>query len=388
MKFVRKYDRRKESMPTEQPGRKTRDVPAKKAAGGTSAANAHAKRIWIRSACLGFFLLTLILGLGCGASAYGLSAIAASRPTTVEAAPATTPEATPTPFLPFPLPFVHPLPTATLSPTPTASSTSTPAPKEWYDYPIVPEVSDRARAIFAYGLSLGNTPNAFSVIGDCEGIPSLFLGVFDSSPSYYRLGEYAYLQRTIDHFAGYFGRISRAANDSFSTSSILSPLWAHPDYCLSGETPLSCELRINRPSIALVLVGTMDYQQPERFESQMRIILGTLLQNGTVPILYTKASNLEGNWSINATVGRLAYEYDVPLWNFWRAVQPLPGHGLQADGLHLTWAANYFDDPWAMQHGWPWRNLTALQALDAVWHGVDDSPPVDISGPPTIASSG
>jgi hypothetical protein len=23
-----------------------------------------------------------------------------------------------------------------------------------------------------------------------------------------------------------------------------------------------------------------------------------------------------------------------------------------------------------MQNGWPWRNLTALQSLDAVWRGV------------------
>ncbi|MBN1438527.1 MAG: SGNH/GDSL hydrolase family protein [Anaerolineales bacterium] len=278
------------------------------------------------------------------------------------------------------------------SPTPsataTATSTLTPAPQAWYDYPIIPAISDRARAIFAHGRSLGNTPNAFSVIGDCEGIPSRFLGVFDSHPSYYRLGEYAYLQRTIEHFRGYFGRISRAAHDSFTTSSVLSPLWAHPAYCLSGETPLGCELRINRPSFALVTIGTMDYLNPPRFEPQMRIIIETLIQNGTVPILYTKASNYEGNWSINAAVGRLAYEYDVPLWNFWRAVQPLPSHGLQADGLHLTWAYNYFDDPWSMQHGWPWRNLTALQALDAAWLAMADTPPVDLSGPPAIGASG
>jgi hypothetical protein len=295
---------------------------------------------------------------------------------------------TPTPFQPFiPIPSSPP-PTATLSPTSTPTSTPTPAPMEWYDYPIVPAVSERARVLFAYGQTLGNPPNAFSVIGDCEGIPSRFLGVFDYSASYYHLGGYFYLQRTIQHFAGYFGRISRAANDSFSTSSVLSPLWAHPDYCLSGETPLDCELRINRPSFALVTLGTMDYLNPSRFEPQMRIILETIIQKGAIPILYTKASNLEGDWSINATVGRLAYEYDIPLWNFWRAVQPLPGHGLQADGMHLTWAYNYFDDPWAMQHGWPWRNLTALQVLDAVWQGVDGSPRMDLSGPPTIASSG
>jgi hypothetical protein len=329
---------------------------------------------------LGILLFLLILALSCNLQTTAFRDDSNSPTLDREGT------ATRTPFLPQ-----SPTPTY-LSPTATPSPTLTPTPefKEWYEYPVVPAVSDRARALFAYGLTLGNTPNAFSVIGDCEGIPSVFLGVFDTSPSdsYYRLGEYAYLQETIDRFAGYFGRISRAAHYGFTTSAVLSPLWAHPSYCLSGETPLDCELRINRPSIALVIVGTMDYVNPARFEPQMRIILDTLLQHGTVPILYTKASNWEGDWSINATVGRLAYEYDMPLWNFWRAVQPLPGHGLQADGLHLTWWYNYFDDPYAMRYGWPWRNLTALQALDAVWRGLDGLPQVNISGPSSADSSG
>ena len=60
----------------------------------------------------------------------------------------------------------------------------------------------------------------------------------------------------------------------------------------------------------------------------------------------------------------------MPLWNFWAAAQPLPAHGLRPDGFHLTWERNYFNDPAVMQQAWPWRNLTALQAIDAVWRGV------------------
>ncbi len=117
--------------------------------------------------------------------------------------------------------------------------------------------------------------------------------------------------------------------------------------------------------------------QADRFEDNMRQILDILIEDGIVPILYTKASNLEGDWTINAITGRLAYEYDVPLWNFWRAVQPLPGHGLRADGMHVTWGYNYFDDPVAMRNGWPWRNLTALQALEAVWGAVAGPMPIE-----------
>jgi hypothetical protein len=316
-------------------------------------------------------------------SVYALGVLAALRDTR-----------TPTPFQPQPAeaqPEETPLPTPLPTPTSTATiipPSPTPAPKAWYDYPVIPEVGDRARKLYAYGLTLGNNPIAFSVIGDCEAIPSRFLGVFDSSPPNYRLGEYAYLQEPINRFAGNFNRISRAAHDSFTTSSVLSPLWANRSYCLAGETPLDCELRINRPSIAFVVVGTMDYLNPPRFEPQMRTILDTLIAHGTVPILYLKPSNWEGGWRINETVARLAYAYDVPLWNLWRAVQPLPAHGLQPDGLHLTWWYNYFDDAFAMSHGFPWRNLTALQSLDAVWKAVGLSQPFDISGPPIVASSG
>jgi hypothetical protein len=331
---------------------------------------------------LGIFLLLLMLALGCSTQAFG------SRASAAESAPDGTQTATRTPFQPqSPTPTSIP---STPTPSPTASPTLTPTrmPMEWFDYPVVPEVSDRAREIFALGQSLGNDRNAFSVIGDCEGTPPRFLGIFDLSTAYFRLGEYAYLQEAIDHFSGFFGRISRAGHYGFTTSAVLSPLWAHPAYCYSGETPLLCELRINKPSYALVVVGTMDYVNPPRFEPQMRTIINTLIGHGTIPILYTKASNWEGNWSINAVIGRLAYEYDVPLWNFWRAVQPLPWHGLRSDGMHLTWWYNYFDDPYAMTFGWPWRNLTALMALDSVWRGVDGPAPLDFSGPPDIAAGG
>jgi hypothetical protein len=263
--------------------------------------------------------------------------------------------------------------TATIAPptdTPTVTPTPTLDPEAWREFPVIPVVSDRAREIYEFGLSLGNNPNAFSVIGDCEGTPNRFLGPFDYSPSYYRLGDHTYLQAVINHFAGSFGRISYAAHSGFTTSAVLSQFWANPSYCLPGETPLVCEVRIHRPSMAFVMVGTMDYVQADLFESNMRQIIEHLINNGVVPILSTKASNLEGDWSINVTTARLALEYDVPLWNFWRAVQPLPGNGLRADGMHVTWGYNFFDDPASMRYGWPWRNLTALQALEAVWGAV------------------
>ena len=94
------------------------------------------------------------------------------------------------------------------------------------------------------------------------------------------------------------------------------------------------------------------------------------MEAGVLPILGTKADNLEGDGSVNRTLHALALEYEIPLWNFWAAVQDLPRAGLDDDQAHLTFGYNHFDDPLAMQNAWPVRNLTALQVLDAVWRGT------------------
>jgi hypothetical protein len=103
------------------------------------------------------------------------------------------------------------------------------------------------------------------------------------------------------------------------------------------------------------------------------VVIETVIEAGAVPILATKADNVEGDHQINAAIARLAYEYDIPLWNFWRAVQPLPNHGLLEDGFHLT-GSIYFNGPQNLKFGWPMRNLTALQTIDAVWRQLNDLP--------------
>jgi hypothetical protein len=95
-----------------------------------------------------------------------------------------------------------------------------------------------------------------------------------------------------------------------------------------------------------------------------------MIERGVLPILASKPDNLEGDYSINRTIYKLSLEYELPFWNLWAATDPLPNHGLQEDGAHLTWAPNFFDDPRVMRSGWPWRNLTALQVLDFVWQAL------------------
>ncbi len=152
------------------------------------------------------------------------------------------------------------------------------------------------------------------------------------------------------------------------------PTLSNSTNCESGESPLACELRLQQPAFAILSLGTNQVWQPEEFEKGMRQILDLLLSQNVVPILSTKGDNLEGDHRINRTIACLAQEYDIPLWNFWSVIQPLPQHGLQPDLEHLTYGITDFDDAHAMQSAWTVRNLTALQALDAVWRGVDGQP--------------
>jgi len=248
---------------------------------------------------------------------------------------------------------------------------STPTPKPplakdaWMQMPAVPtNISDRMRAVYQLGLELGNDPRHFSVIGDCQNVSSYFLSTFDK-PGEFSLGEYAYLQPTVDYYQGSFSRTSLAVKGGFNVAAVISPLRADPKSCNPGESPLDCELRVWNPSVVFVGMETWWSEKPEQeYDKYMRRVIERILETGAVPIIATKADNLEGDHAINATIAQIAYNYDIPLWNFWAAVQPLPNHGLWDDGFHLTFARNFFDDPVRMRSAWPWRNLTALQTLD------------------------
>jgi hypothetical protein len=262
-------------------------------------------------------------------------------------------------------------PTAESTPTYTATSTSTPTPLPpdfWKSLPVIPEtISERAREIYRLGLSLGNNPRIFSRIGDCTSASPGFLVGFDHG---YNLGEYTYLQPAIDYFQDSFGRPSFAAKAGLNSAGLLTTLWTN-EQCLANESLLECQYRLDHPSFAMISIGTNEayyvHRVPASFELNMRIIIDKTIALGIVPILSTKADDFEGDNSINATIARLALEYELPLWNFWQAAQPLPNQGL-ADASHLS-SVSYtnftdFSIPHSMEYGMQVRNLTALQMLN------------------------
>lgn len=260
-----------------------------------------------------------------------------------------------------------PAPTAVAS---TATVTST-APANPAVIPPVPVIGARAREIYQYGLTLGNSPHVFAKVGDCNSVPPAFLVPFDD-PNDYRLGDqYASLAAVISNFSGSFSRSSQAARIGFSTTSVLSSQWTDPGVCRRSESALACEYRLTRPSMAFISLGTNgEWLTDADYETGLRSIIEYSIQHGVVPILGTKADDVEGGGRYNAIILTLANEYSLPLWDFHKAAQSLSDGGLMPDGFHLTWGPAYFDDPTQITTGWQVRNLTALQLLDAVWRAV------------------
>jgi LysM repeat protein len=253
------------------------------------------------------------------------------------------------------------------------NSRSVNAPIIIADDPYISGISGRSRQIYAMGQSRGNQANVFSLIGDSNTEHPAYFKPFDWNN--YDLGSFAYLQDTIEFFKGSYARASLSAFGGFNTTKVLDPGSARGG-CASGETPLMCEYRVNRPSVALILLGTGDQHSWQGFEGRYRQIIQTTVDQGIVPVLLTKGDDLECKDNnapcgyINGVITRLAREYDVPLLDNRRAVERLPNRGMIEDGFHYSFPPDnrsaWFSGGYLQQYGYNVRNLTSLRALDAI----------------------
>ena len=252
-------------------------------------------------------------------------------------------------------------------------SAQTPADygRTWQDLPVLPEFNDHARHILWLGIKNGHDPHAFSKVGDCDTSTSWYLSDYDRDQVYYDLGDYESLRPVLDFYHGSFSRLSLAATPGFSAASVLSTFWLNYDYCNYDELPLTCEYRIHNPLTVLISLGTNDGYNPPVFKENMRQIIELTLADNRLPILMLKADNVEKNFSINQDIADMAKEYDLPVWNFWAAIQQLENHGLQSDGIHLTFYSNYFSHPKTWETAWAYRNLTALQVLEKLQFEIE-----------------
>lgn len=234
------------------------------------------------------------------------------------------------------------VPTQAYTETPTESVTeigltyeSLPAPSDWEEWPELPVLSQEAIEIYQNGVKNGTDPHAFSIFGDCQSLPDAFWGRYDD-PDFSLSEEHNAYQSTIDWFSGSFDRDSVTIKKGTTAAAILWVGWLddedHP--CEYGETPLECELRIQNPSLVIISLGT---HWELRNDQYLRRIIEQLLENGVLPVISTKADQREGEAWVNEEMISIAKEYNLPVWNFWAAVQSLENHGMkEGDTMYVN----------------------------------------------------
>ena len=75
---------------------------------------------------------------------------------------------------------------------------------------------------------------------------------------------------------------------------------------------------------------------------------------------------------INDLLRKIAVDYEIPIWDFARVSDTLPGRGLGPDGVHLTsFFQHDYTLPQAFQRGHGVQNLTALILLDKIWRVLE-----------------
>lgn len=254
-----------------------------------------------------------------------------------------------------PLPTEPPPPTAVLptatsqpdlpptnTPLPAATQPPTAVPPHINGIPIAqivvlpPAVRQNVRAIFANGQTQGRSATTFSKLGDSTSMNPNFMGRFDD-PANVNLGEFAYLQPTIDQFSGHFSRYGVSSRNGLHSWSVFDPLWADKEWCEPNEDVLNCEFRLNNPSIIFVRLGSNDAGAPSGYRYNMKQVVETSIANGVIPVLVTKADRFEGPDNINNNILReLAAEFNVPLLEFDLVAETLPNRGLIPNDVHMA----------------------------------------------------
>ena len=228
-------------------------------------------------------------------------------------------------------------------------------PENWREWPVIPVISENALQIYLNGLEAGTNPQLFSIVGDCQNIPggSLFRKVnwedFSMPP------ELDYLQPTLENFRTIWSREPVTVDGGFIPASMFSTYWTDTDRCYPIETPLECKFRLNNASILLISIGSdQEAGTGDDFDHHMRKIVEYSIENNVLPIISTDAYATEEGFSLNLIMAQIAYDYDIPLWNFWAAVQDLPNHGLKEDNFHISAEAFAI------------KRITGVQVLHAV----------------------
>ena len=238
--------------------------------------------------------------------------------------------------------------------------------------PVVPVIdaamAARLSTVIQRGAALGNQANVFTRAGDSITFSNNFLVPLGMPTAGVDLAGDGSLNDTLAYFrsgqvgtTNAFTHPSAAAVSGYKSADVL------------GLLP--SELAVSKPAFVLIMIGTNDIAAGvtlDTFRQNLTRIVQTALNAGVVPVLSTIpdskfSAELERlQPSYNQVIEDVSEALQVPLWNYWRALQRLPNLGISADGVHPSVSPTGGGDltERGLQFGYNVRNLTALQTLD------------------------
>ncbi|HVO41275.1 MAG TPA: SGNH/GDSL hydrolase family protein [Aggregatilineales bacterium] len=245
---------------------------------------------------------------------------------------------------------------------------------------VISNITPFARQILQNGLKLGNRANVFVRVGDSISYSPNFLTPIGQGQV--NLGSYGSLAPTIQFFSAAnvrgagnsFVNPPLAAGNGWGADRILQAGVAYSDVC-GSDTQLVCEYKHSKPGVALIMIGTNDSGgvPPDVYAGNLRQIVRISINMGVIPVVSTIPPKRLAAWDTarvnewNAIIREIAQQYQIPLWDYFTAMQNLPNQGLGPDGIHPSVppdnATGNFTN---LNYGYTMRNLTALQVLDAL----------------------
>lgn len=240
--------------------------------------------------------------------------------------------------------------------------------------PVIPTIDPLMLSVVQQGAALGNNPQGVSKVGDSTVANEQYLQPLGADQI--ELGAYQYLAQTAAWYRESAAQTGAAAHVGLTTLVIFDPFWADKSLCQPGETPLACEFRVKRPSVALIMFGGNDVKHVDEvtFANQLRRIVDESITAGVIPVLFTFSYNPAAElWpqavNLNLAVIEVGAEKQVPVVNLWLAAHILPEYGLDVDQTHLKnsgFGFIKFTGGNEAFYGVTLQNLLALRVLDSV----------------------
>lgn len=241
----------------------------------------------------------------------------------------------------------------------------------------------RLRTVWQTGQARGRRANVLAKVGDSITSSGSFLS--DIGDGNAVLGSHRELAPIVAYYrAMRVDRLGRAGHNSLNRQSLAAhPSWTGAEILSLPGTwpdpaPLAQEYAAINPAVAVIMLGTNDLDRTgvDFFGQNLAAIVETSLQAGVIPVLSTIPDRQDSPQAaartlvFNDAIRAEAAVAQVPLIDYWAALQSLPRLGLQADLVHPSiypaargyQASVTFTDR-ALRYGWNVRNFLTLQML-------------------------